>query len=174
MDEPLGQEYWAHHNSAANYAIANRWTIMQALDKAVEVVFGTGVEPYYEISHNLVQEETIVASDGEHTRRFVHRKGATRAFPAGHPDLRTSRWAETGHPVLIPGSMGTASYLLLAGPNAADTLWSVNHGAGRVMSRTAAAGSRRGRGRRKGKGRGGLISHEAMREAMGDVYLTNV
>jgi len=135
MDEPLGQEYWAAHNAAANYAIANRWTIMQAIDKAVDVVFGTGVKPYYEISHNLVQEETVVRPDGSHVRRLVHRKGATRAMPAGHPDLLRTRWAETGHPVLIPGSMHAGAAILFPQARAHEVGCSVNHGSGRLLGR---------------------------------------
>ena len=62
-------------------------------------------EVFYEISHNLVQEETLVLPDGTTKKGFVHRKGATRAFPAGHPDLVGTKWETTGHPCLVPGSM---------------------------------------------------------------------
>jgi len=165
-DEPEGERYLGAMFAAANFAFANRQVITAYVRHTLRHEYGKDIALplVYDVTHNMVKRE-------EHggLELWVHRKGATRAFPpermAGTP------YADIGQPVLIPGSMGTASYLLLAGPNAADTLWSVNHGAGRVMSRTAAAGSRRGRGRRRGKGRGGLISHEAMREAMGDVYL---
>ena len=86
-DEPLGREYWAHHNSAANYAVANRHIIVRGVQQALEDVFSATGEVFYEISHNLVQQETLVLPDGRTQRGFVHRKGATRAFPAGHPDL---------------------------------------------------------------------------------------
>ena len=69
---------------------------------------------------------------------WVHRKGATRALPAGHPILAGTRWAETGHPVIIPGSMGDFSYILRPLPGAARCLYSVNHGAGRRKSRMGA------------------------------------
>jgi tRNA-splicing ligase RtcB len=137
-DEPLGREYWAHHNSAANYAIANRWAIVKGLAAATAEVFGAELEPYYEISHNLVQEETLLLPDGTTKRGFVHRKGATRAFPPGHPDLVGTRWEATGHPCLIPGSMldGAAILFPLAGATKAGC--SVNHGSGRLLGRGAA------------------------------------
>ena len=87
LDEPLGKEYWAYHNSAANFAIANRHIIIKGIQEALQEVFHADSEVYYEISHNLVQEETLILPDGTSTKGFVHRKGATRAFPAGHPDL---------------------------------------------------------------------------------------
>jgi tRNA-splicing ligase RtcB len=89
----------------------------------------------------------------------VHRKGATRAFPGSRLG---GRFAGTGQPVLIPGSMGTASYLLAGVESGAETLWSVNHGAGRVMSRTAAAGRR---------GRGGAITEHDFEYAMKGIEL---
>jgi tRNA-splicing ligase RtcB len=138
-DEPLGRQYWAHHNAAANYAIANRWTIVDGLREATELVFGGAqLEPYYEISHNLVQEETLLLPDGHTQRGFVHRKGATRAFPAGHPDLVDTPWAETGHPCLIPGSMLDGAAILFALPGATRSGCSVNHGSGRVLGRAEA------------------------------------
>src|SRR6185295_14047153 len=98
-------------------------------------VYGVRGEVYYEISHNLVQEETLVLPDGSTSRGFVHRKGATRAFPAGHPDLAGTVWAQTGHPCLVPGSMLQGAAILYAGEGAYRTGCSVNHGAGRVMGR---------------------------------------
>jgi len=137
-DEPLGKSYWAHHNSAANYAVANRHLIVQGIDEALSEVFGVESEVYYEISHNLVQEETLVLPDGTTKRGFVHRKGATRAFPAGHPDLAGTVWEATGHPCLIPGSMYHGAAILFAGPDASKSGFSVNHGSGRHMARGAA------------------------------------
>lgn len=137
-DEPLGKAYWAHHNAAANYAIANRWTIVEGLREATHLVFGAELDPYYEISHNLVQEETLLLPDGSTKRGFVHRKGATRAFPAGHPDLVGTRWAETGHPCLIPGSMLDGAAILFPLDGARRSGCSVNHGSGRVLGRSEA------------------------------------
>jgi tRNA-splicing ligase RtcB len=134
-DEPLGRAYWAHHNSAANYAVANRHLIVHGVREATQTVYGADVEVFYEISHNLVQRETLVLPDGSTTRGFVHRKGATRAFPAGHPDLVGTRWAETGHPCLIPGSMLAGAAVLYPLEGAYGSGCSVNHGAGRVMGR---------------------------------------
>lgn len=124
-----GRVYWSLHNMAANFAIANRLLIGEAVCEAIEEVFGGEASVYYEISHNLIQKEN---------GRFVARKGATRAFPGGHPALHGTRWASQGHPILIPGSMETGSAILFARGGAAAALHSVNHGAGRRLSRTQA------------------------------------
>jgi tRNA-splicing ligase RtcB len=134
-DEPLGQEYWAHHNSAANYAVANRHIIVRGVQDALEDVFSATAEVFYEISHNLVQQETLVLPDGSTQRGFVHRKGATRALPAGHPDLVGTQWETTGHPCLVPGSMMDGAAILYPIEGAYASGCSVNHGAGRVMAR---------------------------------------
>jgi tRNA-splicing ligase RtcB len=137
-DEPLGRAYWADHNSAANYAVANRHTIVQGVREATIEVFEADIEVYYEISHNLVQEETLVLPDGTTKRGFVHRKGATRAFPAGHPDLVGTTWEATGHPCLIPGSMLHGAAILFPREGAYAAGCSVNHGSGRAMGRSQA------------------------------------
>lgn len=138
VDEPLGKRYWAHHNSAANYAVANRHLIVEGVEQALDEVFGARAEVYYEISHNLVQEETLVLPDGSSQRGFVHRKGATRAFPAGHPALVGTLWETTGHPCLIPGSMYAGAAILFPLPGACSSGYSVNHGSGRLLGRGAA------------------------------------
>jgi tRNA-splicing ligase RtcB len=135
--EPDDKNWKGYKNAVAagaNFAIANRLIIMQEVSRAFRRVFGKEPELLYEISHNLAQLEP--QPDG--TRRWVHRKGATRALPPGHPLLRGSRWEETGHPILIPGSMGDTSYILYALPGAEKSLFSVNHGCGRRLSRKAA------------------------------------
>lgn len=137
-DEPLGKQYWAYHNSAANFAVANRHVIAEGVMESLQKVFGVGAELFYEISHNLVQQETLVLPDGTTKRGFVHRKGATRAFPAGHPDLVGTVWEKTGHPCLIPGSMFHGAAVLFAEPGAHVSACSVNHGSGRVLGRGAA------------------------------------
>jgi tRNA-splicing ligase RtcB len=134
-DEPLGKEYWAYHNSAANFAVANRHIIALGIQAATQEVFGADVGVYYEISHNLVQEESLVLPDGTTKRGFVHRKGATRALPAGHPDLAGTRWEATGHPCLIPGSMYEGAAILFPLPGAHKSACSVNHGSGRLLAR---------------------------------------
>lgn len=137
-DEPLGKEYWNYAASAANYAIANRHIIVQGIQEALGQVFGAQGEVYYEISHNLVQEETLVLPDGTTKKGFVHRKGATRAFPAGHPDLVGSAWEKTGHPVLVPGSMLHGAAVLFPQEGAYQSGCSVNHGSGRIIGRKEA------------------------------------
>jgi tRNA-splicing ligase RtcB len=136
---PESRHWRSYKNAVAaggNYAIANRLLIGREVAKAFEESFGEAPELVYEISHNLAQEE-------HHPDLFprpvwIHRKGATRALPAGHPLLAGTRWQDTGHPVLIPGSMGDTSYVLRPLPGAKHSLYSVNHGCGRRMSRTAA------------------------------------
>jgi tRNA-splicing ligase RtcB (3'-phosphate/5'-hydroxy nucleic acid ligase) len=100
-------------------------------------VFGGELELIYEISHNLVQKE----SHPEFGEVYVHRKGATRAFPAGHPALAGTMWQDEGHPVLIPGSNKDWSYILRPEAGAVKSGYSVNHGAGRRMSRGEASRS---------------------------------
>jgi tRNA-splicing ligase RtcB len=136
---PQSRNWKQYKNAVAaggNYAIANRLLIGRAVAGAFAETFGRPAEMVYEISHNLVQQEHHPSLFREPV--WVHRKGATRALPAGHPMLAGSRWEQTGHPVLIPGSMGDASYVLRPLEGAARSLYSVNHGAGRRKSRTAA------------------------------------
>jgi len=135
IDEPLGKEYWDYQNSAANYAIANRHIIIQGVQEALYKVFKAKSELYYEISHNLVQEETLVLPDGTHKKGFVHRKGATRAFPAGHPDLIGTKWESTGNPAIIPGSCFLGAAVLFPKIGAYNSGCSVNHGSGRKIGR---------------------------------------
>jgi len=130
IDEPLGREYWDQASAAANYAIANRHVMARSVSAALEATWGTPGETFYEISHNLIQRETVAGVE-----RFVHRKGATRAFGAGHFALHGTCWEDTGHPVLIPGSMFTGGAILRALDGASRTAHSVNHGSGRVMGR---------------------------------------
>jgi tRNA-splicing ligase RtcB len=146
-DEPLGRQYWAHHNSAANFAVANRHTIVEGVREALLEAFDGDGDVYYEISHNLVQEESLELPDGSRQRGFVHRKGATRAFPAGHPDLRGTRWERSGHPCLIPGSMLSGAAIVFPSEAAHRSGYSVNHGSGRVLGRGAAKRELRSRQR---------------------------
>src|SRR5262249_44446616 len=108
--------------------------IFEQVAQAFESTFDAELRLVYEISHNLVQRET----HPQFGEVWVHRKGATRAFPAGHAALRATRWEETGHPVLIPGSNMDYSFILRPLEGAARSAYSVNHGAGRRMSRTQA------------------------------------
>ena len=134
---PDSRHWKSYRNAVAaggNFAIVNRLVIFEQLARAFFDTFGEELELVYEISHNLAQLEP----HPEFGEVWVHRKGATRAFPAGHPLLRGTRWETTGHPVLIPGSNQDRSFVLRPGPGAARSLFSVNHGAGRRMSRSAA------------------------------------
>ena len=134
---PESEHYDDYLNAVAaggNYAILNRLVIYEALAEAFEEVFAQPLELIYEISHNLVQREEHPEFGGV----WVHRKGATRAFPAHHPALVGTMWEETGHPVLIPGSNKDWSFVLRPQAGAVKSGYSVNHGAGRRLSRSAA------------------------------------
>ena len=136
---PQSKGWRGYRNAVAaggNFAIVNRLLIGRVVADAFAETFGGAAEMFYEISHNLVQEERH--PDLFDRPVWVHRKGATRALPAGHPMLAGTRWQHTGHPVLIPGSMGDTSYVLRPRAGASRSLYSVNHGAGRRKSRAAA------------------------------------
>ena len=131
---PESRHYNDYLNAVAaggNYAILNRLIIFEAVAEAFRRVFRSDLELIYEISHNLVQKEW----HPEFGDVWVHRKGATRAFPAGHPFLKDTIWETTGHPVLIPGSNKDFSYILRPLAGAVKSGFSVNHGAGRRLSR---------------------------------------
>jgi tRNA-splicing ligase RtcB len=133
-DSPNYRDYLNAVAAGGNYAIINRLMLFSEIARAFRRVFGSELELVYEISHNLVQAET----HPEFGDVWVHRKGATRAFPAGHPALAGTMWADEGHPVLIPGSNRDFSYILRASAGAINSAYSVNHGAGRRMSRGSA------------------------------------
>jgi tRNA-splicing ligase RtcB len=125
------REYVNAVAAGGNFAIVNRLVLFEEIAHAFRKVFREDLELVYEISHNLVQAET----HPDFGDVWVHRKGATRAFPAGHPALAGTRWETEGHPVLIPGSNRDVSYVLRPLPGAVKSGYSVNHGAGRRMSR---------------------------------------
>ena len=139
---PEGQAYLGAMSAAANYAFANRQVMMHWTRQAFSKVMGQSPEDLdmgliYDVAHNIgkVEEHTI---DGQKRKVVVHRKGATRAFPPGHPDV-PSKYRNVGQPVLIPGTMGTASYILLGNERGMDlSFGSTAHGAGRFMSRSRA------------------------------------
>jgi tRNA-splicing ligase RtcB (3'-phosphate/5'-hydroxy nucleic acid ligase) len=134
-DSPHYRSYLSAVAAGGNYAILNRLIIFEEVAEAFRSVFKSELELIYEISHNLVQKEW----HPEFGEVLVHRKGATRAFPAGHPALRGTAWEATGHPVLIPGSNKDFSYILRPLPDAVKSGFSVNHGAGRKLSRSQAS-----------------------------------
>jgi tRNA-splicing ligase RtcB len=131
---PTGERYWKSIGCGANFAIVNHMFINAALRDSLRTIFpDVRCDLVYLISHNLVQPEVINGKT-----RFIHRKGATRALPGGHPLLRGSKFETTGHPALVPGSALAGSTLMVADVNSHITHHSVNHGAGRAMGRNQA------------------------------------
>lgn len=149
IDSPEGARYLGQMRSAANYAWANRQMIMHLARKALERTLGMpaerlGLHLIYDVAHNIAKMESY-AIDGQPRRLCVHRKGATRAFPPGHPEV-PAKYRDVGQPVLIPGDMGRASYVLVGRPGAmTESFGSSCHGAGRVLSRGAAMRAAKGR-----------------------------
>jgi tRNA-splicing ligase RtcB len=142
VEHEAAQDYLGAMNAAANFARANRHVMTDGVRESFEQVFQRsartmGMYLVYDVAHNLAKIEEHEV-DGEQRNLCVHRKGATRAFGPGHPEL-PSRYASIGQPVIIPGSMGTASYVLLGTERAMERSFSSTcHGAGRAMSRTKA------------------------------------
>jgi tRNA-splicing ligase RtcB len=134
--------------SAANYAFANRQVLAAHIRRSFEQVLAGRVSNHhifqiYDIAHNMAKIETHQI-DGKSVRLCVHRKGATRAFGPGAPELPPA-YHDIGQPVLVPGSMGTASWVLVGTRESmAQTFGSTCHGAGRTMSRKKARKSHRG------------------------------
>lgn len=149
INSPEGKSYFEQMACAANYAWANRQCIMHWVRESFEKILGKkakelGMHLIYDVAHNIAKFEEHKVS-GEMKNLCVHRKGATRAFAAGHKDI-PSVYKNIGQPVLIPGDMGTHSYLLLGTEKAMqETFGSTCHGAGRVMSRTKAMQLTKGR-----------------------------
>lgn len=139
-----GQDYFAAMNCAANTAFANRQVITHQIREAFAAVFGQsaeelGMELVYDVAHNIAKVERYAEGD-----LLVHRKGSTRAFGPGHPDL-PEQFRRIGQPVICGGSMETGSYLLVGTDRAVrDTFGSTMHGSGRTMSRAQAKKSVRG------------------------------
>ena len=162
-DKP-GQRYIGAMNAAANFAFANRQFMGSMVRREFRREFGDIPMPIiYDVPHNMAKLEEHFGQ-----KLWVHRKGATRAF--GPSRMAGTKYADCGQPVLIPGSMGTASYILVGidSKGATEAMCSVNHGAGRVMSRTAA----RGRVTRRGKVISpGAISDEEFARSMQGVTL---
>jgi tRNA-splicing ligase RtcB len=152
----LADDYYGAMCAAINFAWVNRQLITHAVRETFADVFDApdwealGMDLLYDVAHNIAKRETheVVAGedgyslygDGERVERelFVHRKGATRAFPAGHPEVPAA-YRGVGQPVIIPGSMGAGSYVLKGGDGSLGrSFGSTAHGAGRLMSRTQA------------------------------------
>jgi tRNA-splicing ligase RtcB len=149
VKSPEGQAYLGAMRCAANYAWANRQCITHWVRQAFCRVLGigeaaAGLELIYDVTHNIAKIEEHEV-EGKKVKLCVHRKGATRAFPPGHPDL-PPQYAAVGQPILIPGDMGRVSYVLVGTEQAMrETFGSTCHGAGRLQSRAAAKKQRGGR-----------------------------
>ncbi|MGD0896529.1 MAG: RtcB family protein [Thermoguttaceae bacterium] len=144
-----GQRYLGAMRAAANFAWANRQLLMWQTREVFAEFFGQTWQSLqmglvYDVAHNIAKIETHQI-DGRRKQLCVHRKGATRAFPAGHPEVPAA-YRHVGQPVIIPGDMGRASWVLAGQPGSMErTFGTTCHGAGRVMSRTAAVQNAQGR-----------------------------
>ncbi len=149
VDSPEGKKYLGAMNAAANYAWCNRQLLMWQARECFETIFGQTWQSLemnliYDVAHNIAkfEEHTL---DGVKRRLWVHRKGATRAFPPDHPEV-PSMYSAIGQPVIIPGDMGRASWVLVGQSGSMEqTFGTACHGAGRQMSRTAAVKHAQGR-----------------------------
>lgn len=172
------QDYMAAMQAAANYAWANRQCIMHWTREAFLKVFQTapralGMSLVYDVAHNIAKVEEHMIN-GKPKKAVVHRKGATRAFPPNHPEL-PDLYRHIGQPVLIPGDMGRASFVLIGTEQAMnETFGSTCHGAGRVMSRHQAIKKAKGRSIYREMEDKGIIVRSAGRgtlaEEMSDAY----
>ena len=175
---PEGQDYITAMACGANYAWNNRqcithWTRQVFLDFFETSEDELGLEIVYDVSHNIGKFERHLVN-GEEKELFVHRKGATRAFPAYHPEI-PRQYIEIGQPVLIPGDMGTASYVLVGGAKAMDQTWGTTcHGAGRRWSRRKAIKMTKGQSVRKNLEEQGIFAlsegKNTLREEVSDAY----
>ncbi|MEM3585853.1 MAG: RtcB family protein [Candidatus Jordarchaeaceae archaeon] len=149
-NSPEGQDYLAAMAASANFAWANRQSITHWVRESFQKTFGRSPEDLdmhliYDVAHNIAKIEKHKVN-GETRSVYVHRKGATRAFPPEHPEI-PQKYRNIGQPVIIPGTMGTASYVLIGRKEAMElSFGSTAHGAGRVMSRNQAIKSFSGEG----------------------------
>jgi len=178
VDSPEGKDYFSAMASAANYAWCNRQILMHLVRETFGKFFGKkwqdfGMELVYDITHNIAKFEKHKV-DGKETLLCIHRKGATRAFPPNHPDV-PSKYKTIGQPVIIPGDMGRASYLLVGTQKAFEETWgSTCHGAGRMMSRHQAIKSAEGRSINKEMEAKGIVvrarDKSTLAEEMSEAY----
>ncbi len=169
---PEGRNYLAAMSAAANYAWANRQAIRYWIEQAFLQVLNIspsslGMSMVYDVAHNIAKLERHEV-EGRVRELLVHRKGATRAFPKGHPELPAA-YRHIGQPVIIPGDMGRSSYVLLGQEAAMRETWgSTCHGAGRVLSRHQALKQARGRALHDELARMGVIAMSAGRRTMAE------
>ncbi len=166
-----GKAYLGAMRCAANYAWANRQCLMHLARGVFEKVFNMGpkdlgMDLVYDVAHNIAKIEKYNINGKERTL-CVHRKGATRAFPPGHPEI-PEKYKKCGQPVIIPGDMGRNSYLLVGTKRAEETFYSTCHGAGRLMSRSAAIHACRGRSISRELENKGIIVKSSGRETLAE------
>ncbi|MEN6664507.1 MAG: RtcB family protein [Phycisphaerae bacterium] len=172
FDAPEAQQYLAAMRAAANFAWCNRQLLAEQIRKAFSHFFGKsaaqlGMAQVYDVAHNIAKVETYEIN-GKMRRLCVHRKGATRAFGPGSPDL-PDRYRDLGQPVLIPGDMGRASHVLLGTAEAMrQSFGSTCHGAGRVLSRGEAIRKSAGRRIDKELAAMGVIAKSRSREGLAE------
>jgi len=162
-----GEQYLAAMCAAANFAWANRQGILHFLRGAFARVLGEGarLDLIYDVCHNIAKRERYDVG-GERREVLVHRKGATRAFPAGHREIPAD-YRHVGQPVFVPGSMGTASWVLAGAEGAMrETFGSVCHGAGRLMSRTAVRKGKDARAETKKLEEAGILVRSETRDGI--------
>ncbi len=178
FDSPEGRDYFAAMACAANYAWANRQVLAHRVRQVVDDVLAGVVKDreltlVYDVAHNIAKVEEYPI-DGKPTKLIIHRKGATRAFGPGMKDVPAD-YREVGQPVLIPGDMGTASYVLVGTTEAMEKTFGTScHGAGRVMSRSAARKKIRGQELQRELAESGIIvrggSMSGLAEEAPDAY----
>ena len=166
-----GKAYIGAMSCAANYAWSNRQCLMHLTREVFEKVFqrsesDLGMDLVYDIAHNIGKFEKY-RIDGREKTLFVHRKGATRAFGPGHPEIPDD-YKGVGQPVIIPGDMGRNSYLLVGTEKAEETFYSTCHGAGRLLSRRAAVSACRGRSIERELAEKGIIVRSAGRSTLAE------
>ena len=172
IDSPEARAYLGAMRAAANFAFANRQCSLTSPARRSSGCSASrprelGWRLVYDVAHNIAKEEEHEV-DGRARRLLVHRKGATRAFPPGHPELPDA-YRSVGQPVLIPGDMGRYSYVLVGAPGAMrETFGSTCHGAGRVLSRTAAVQAARGRSIGDELRARGIIARAGGRESLAE------
>jgi tRNA-splicing ligase RtcB len=147
VNSPEGQNYFKAMACAANFAWCNRQMIVHWVRESFEKILGISAEDLemkivYDVCHNIAKLEEH-ETDGKKRKVYVHRKGATRSFGPGKKEIPL-KYRDVGQPVLIPGDMGTESYLLHGTKKAEETFGSTCHGAGRVLSRHQALRQWRG------------------------------
>jgi tRNA-splicing ligase RtcB len=158
------EDYFAAMAASANYAWTNRQLIMHWVRESFQKVLNRkedemGMDVVYDVAHNIgkIEEHEI---DGKNTKDFLHRKGATRALPAGSSEI-PREYKKVGQPVILPGAMATASYVLVGSDTAKESFYSTAHGAGRVSSRSAMLREVRGEDVARGMEKMGIFSKAA-------------